>query len=108
MSTPWMLLLAAGVFEIGFAACLKLSDGFRKPAWTALFIAAAAASFLLLNEAIETIPLGTAYAVWTGIGAAGTALVGMLAFGEPRSYRRLVLIALLIAAVAGLKSVSPE
>ena len=70
MGTSWTLLLIAGLFEIVFAACLKLSDGFRKKGWTAMFILAAAISFLLLARAIETIPLGTAYAVWTGIGAA--------------------------------------
>jgi quaternary ammonium compound-resistance protein SugE len=108
MATSWTLLLIAGLFEIVFAACLKLSDGFRKKTWTAMFIVAAAISFLLLARAIETIPLGTAYAVWTGIGAGGTALVGMLAFKEPRSLVRIVLLFVLIGAVGGLKAVSPE
>ena len=108
MATSWILLLAAGLVEIVFATCLKLSDGFRKKPWTALFIAAAAVSFFLLNRAIETIPLGTAYAVWTGIGAGGTALVGMLLFGEPRSLLRILLLVVLIGAVGGLKAVSPE
>ncbi|MFO1153188.1 MAG: multidrug efflux SMR transporter [Rhodospirillales bacterium] len=108
MTTNWILLLAAGLVEIVFATCLKLSDGFRKKVWTGLFIAAAAVSFFLLNRAIETIPLGTAYAVWTGIGAGGTALVGMLAFNEPRSLLRIVLLVVLIGAVGGLKAVSPE
>ena len=108
MGTSWTLLLIAGLFEIFFAACLKLSDGFRKKGWTAMFILAATISFLLLARAIETIPLGTAYAVWTGIGAGGTALVGMLVFKEPRSLVRIVLLFVLIIAVGGLKAVSPE
>ncbi len=73
MASSWAFLLIAGAFEVAFATCLKLSDGLRKKTWTGLFIVAAAISFLLLRRAIETIPLGTAYAVWTGIGAAGTA-----------------------------------
>jgi quaternary ammonium compound-resistance protein SugE len=106
MSVHWMMLFAAGVFEIAFAVCLKLSDGLRKPGWTALFVLAAAASLALLDRAIAVIPLGTAYAVWTGIGAAGTAAVGMLLFGESRSPTRLALIVVLILAIAGLKLVS--
>jgi quaternary ammonium compound-resistance protein SugE len=108
MATSWILLLIAGLFEVVFAACLKLSDGFRKKSWTVLFIVAAGISFLLLARAIETIPLGTAYAVWTGIGAGGTALLGMLVFKEPRSLLRIVLLLVLVGAVGGLKAVSPE
>ncbi|MFO1127577.1 MAG: multidrug efflux SMR transporter [Rhodospirillales bacterium] len=108
METSWILLLTAGLFEIVFATCLKLSDGFRKRVWTALFIAAATVSFFLLNRAIETIPLGTAYAVWTGIGAGGTAAVGMVFFREPRSLVRILLLLVLVGAVGGLKAASPQ
>ena len=108
MATDWLLLMIAGLFEVAFATCLKLSEGFRKWPWTVLFIIAATISFLLLDRAIETIPLGTAYAVWTGIGAAGTTVVGMFVFGEPRTLVRILLIVVLIAAVGGLKTVSPE
>ena len=108
MATSWILLLIAGFFEVVFAACLKLSAGFRKKGWTLLFIVAATISFILLARAIETIPLGTAYAVWTGIGAGGTAVVGMLVFKEPRSLVRILLLFVLIGAVGGLKAVSPE
>ena len=98
----WMLLGLAGLFEIGFTYCLQRSDGFRKPRWTVLFVACAAASFGLLNCASAGIPLGTAYAVWTGIGAAGTAIVGIVLFGEPAAALRIGLI----AAVGGLRLVS--
>ncbi len=102
----WVFLLLAGLFEIGFTACLKLSDGFKRPWPTALFVVSAGISFLLLNLAIVEIPLGTAYAIWTGIGAAGTAAVGIIAFKERATVARVVLISLLIAAVVGLKFVS--
>ncbi len=102
----WIQLALAGVFEVGFTFCLKLSEGFTRPLWTALFIASALVSFGLLNLSLEGIPLGTAYAVWTGIGAAGTAIVGMAFLREPTSPARVALIGALIAAVVGLKLVS--
>ena len=103
---PWLTLTLAGLFEVTFTYCLKRSDSFRRPLWTALFVASAIASLWLLNLAVRTIPLGTAYAVWTGIGAAGTALLGIACFREPANPMRVVLIALLVVAVVGLRVVS--
>ena len=90
----WIFLLVAGLFEIGFTTCLKLSDGFTKVVPSVCFVALAAVSFGLLTVAMKSIPLGTAYAVWTGIGAAGTAVIGfvffMLAMATWRSRRWLL------------------
>ena len=102
----WIYLVLAGVFEIGFTACLKMSDGFSRLWWTIAFLGSAIISFVFLNLAISVIPLGTAYAIWTGIGAAGTAVIGMTVFNEPATRARIVLIFLLVAAVVGLKFVS--
>ena len=102
----WIYLVLAGVFEIGFTACLKMSDGFSRLWWTIAFLGSAIISFVFLNLAISVIPLGTAYAIWTGIGAAGTAVIGMTVFNEPATRARIVLIFLLVAAVVGLKLVS--
>lgn len=102
----WVYLFAAGLLEIAFAVCLKLSAGFARPLWTACFLVCAVSSLGLLSLAVRTIPLGTAYAIWTGIGAAGTAAVGILLFDEPSSAVRLVLIAGLLACIAGLKLTS--
>ncbi|HEX4872285.1 MAG TPA: multidrug efflux SMR transporter [Nevskiaceae bacterium] len=102
----WLWLLAAGVFEVGFTTCLKLSENFSRWPWTVGFWICAAASFSLLSKAITTIPLGTAYAVWTGIGAFGTALIGIVFFKDPLTFWRLFFLFLLIAAVIGLKLVS--
>ena len=104
----WIFLTVAGAFEIGFTACLKMSNGFTRLWWTLAFAVSAGISFVFLNLAIETVPLGTAYAIWTGIGAAGTAAVGMLVFKEPATLARVVLIFALIAAVVGLKYVSVD
>ena len=104
----WIFLALAGAFEIGFTACLKMSEGFTRLWWTLAFAVSAGVSFLFLNLAIVVIPLGTAYAIWTGIGAAGTAIVGMTAFKEPVTRWRIVLIFALIAAVVGLKFVSVD
>ena len=102
----WLLLLLAGLFEVGFTTCLKLSDNFRHAGWSAAFFVSITLSFLLLNRAIQSIPIGTAYAVWTGIGAVGTALVGIVFFREPADLARLFFIALLIGSIIGLKAVS--
>ncbi|MCB4811996.1 multidrug efflux SMR transporter [Methylovorus menthalis] len=102
----WILLILAGLFEIGFTTCLKLSDTFSKP-WPSLgFIVCAGISFWLLMQATRDIPLGTAYAVWTGIGVLGTVIIGIVMFNDPLSPLRLVFLVLLIAAVIGLKAVS--
>ena len=102
----WIYLALAGVFEIGFTACLKMSDGFTRLWWSIAFVVSAVISFGFLNLSIAVIPLGTAYAIWTGIGAAGTAIVGMVVFNEPSTRARIVLIFALVAAVVGLKFVS--
>jgi quaternary ammonium compound-resistance protein SugE len=103
----WVYLVTAGLLEVAFATSLKASDNFSKPLPTVLFLVFSVASFALLSMAIRTIPVGTAYAVWTGIGACGTAAVGILAFGEPAGAARLTLLVLLIACVVGLKVVAP-
>jgi quaternary ammonium compound-resistance protein SugE len=101
----WVLILAAGVFETGFAVMLKLSDGFTKLLPTVLFCVFALASFGLLNLALKDLPVGTAYAVWTGIGAAGTAVVGILALGEPSDALRIACISLIVIGAIGLQAV---
>jgi quaternary ammonium compound-resistance protein SugE len=102
----WVALLLAGIFEIGFTSFMKLSEGFTKLIYTGLFFASGSVSFSLLSMAMKTIPLGTAYAIWTGIGAAGTALIGMIFFKDPVSFDRIFFLLLLIGSIAGLKMVS--
>lgn len=99
----WVLLVVAGLLEAGFAVSLKASEGFSRVVPTVLFIAFAIGSFALLNLALRSLPVGTAYAVWTGIGAAGTALLGMVVLGEPALPARLGFIALIVAGVIGLQ-----
>ena len=101
----WVLLMIAGVLETGFAVSLKLSDGFSRLLPTISFAVFAVASFALLNLALRDLPVGVAYAVWTGIGAAGTATVGMLFLGDAATVGRLVSIGLIIAGVVGLNLV---
>lgn len=103
----WVYLTLAGVFELAFAIALKASDGFTRVLPVVLFTLFAALSFILLARAIVTIPIGTAYAVWTGIGAAGTAIVGILAFGEPATALRLLFIVTLVGSIIGLRLTSP-
>ncbi len=102
----WGLLVLAGLFEVGFTTCLKLSESFTKPLPSMGFLVCAILSFWLLTKAAETIPLGTAYAVWTGIGAFGTAVIGICFFGDPSTTLRLVFLVLLIGSIIGLKLVS--
>jgi quaternary ammonium compound-resistance protein SugE len=102
----WLMLLIAGVLEIGWAVGLKYADGFTRPGPSVLTVTAMVLSMVLLAMATRTLPIGTAYAVWTGIGAAGTALLGIWLFQESASFARLFCIALIIAGVAGLKMVS--
>jgi quaternary ammonium compound-resistance protein SugE len=98
----WIYLLLAGLFEIGFTSAMRYIDGWRP--WPLLaFLLFATLSFSCLTEAIKTIPLGTAYAVWTGIGAAGTALVGIFIFGEAATALRIFFICTLIGSIIGLK-----
>ncbi len=100
---PWLYLIAAGLFEVGFASTLKLTDGFTKLWPTLIFTVCIVLSFLLLNKAVKDLPIGTAYAIWTGIGAAGTAIVGILVYKEPVTALRLFFIATLIGSIIGLK-----
>lgn len=99
----WMVLVVAGLFEIVWALGLKYSDGFSKPAPSIVVVVGAAVSFWLLAIAMRTLAVGTAYAVWTGIGAAGTALLGIALLGESANPVRLGCIALIVAGVLGLK-----
>ena len=94
------------MFEIGFTTCLKLSNNFSNLKWSVGFFICISASFYLLNKAIQSIPMGTAYAVWTGIGAVGTVLVGVFLYKEPADAWRLFFICLLIGSIIGLKLVS--
>ncbi|MDH3901671.1 MAG: quaternary ammonium compound efflux SMR transporter SugE [Xanthomonadales bacterium] len=102
----WVYLTVAGLFEIGWAIGLKYSDGFSRPVPSILTVAAMVMSVWLLSIAMKTIPVGTAYAVWTGIGAVGVAVLGMVLFGESREMVRLVCLFLIIAGILGLKLVS--
>ncbi len=99
----WVLLCIAGLFETAWAIGLKYSDGFSKLVPSVLTVGAMAASIVLLSLALKSLPVGTAYAVWTGIGAAGTAALGMYLFAEPVTMLRLGSIALVVAGIAGLK-----
>ena len=104
----WLILVLAGLFEVGFTTCLKLSNNFTVLRWSIGFFICITMSFLLLNKAIQSIPLGTGYAVWTGIGAVGTTLIGIFFFKEPSDFWRLLFIFLLIASIVGLKLVSSK
>jgi quaternary ammonium compound-resistance protein SugE len=99
----WIYLFMAGMFEVAFTTCLKFSDNFSHKGWTLGFVVSITMSFLLLNKAIQTIPMGTGYAVWTGIGAAGTAIMGIFFFNEPALFWRMFFIILLIGSIIGLK-----
>lgn len=99
----WVILFVAGLLECAWAVGLKYAEGFTRPLPSVLTVVAMVASFWLLSIAMKTVPVGTAYAVWTGIGAAGVAVAGMLLFGEPREAARLFCIFLIIAGVAGLR-----
>jgi quaternary ammonium compound-resistance protein SugE len=99
----WFILIVAGILEIGWAVGLKYTDGFTRLWPSILTIASMAVSMYLLALAARTLPIGTAYAVWVGIGAAGTAVLGMVLFNEPRDALRLLCIALIVAGVVGLR-----
>ena len=102
----WTYLAVAGLFEIGWAIGLKYSDGFSRPVASILTVVAMGFSVWFLSIAMKAIPVGTAYAVWTGIGAVGVAILGMVLFGESREFMRLVCLFLIIAGIIGLKVVS--
>jgi quaternary ammonium compound-resistance protein SugE len=102
----WIYLILAGVFEIGFTTALRYVDKTWPILPILVFLVFSSASFLCLTLATRTIPLGTSYAVWTGIGAAGTAIVGLIWYNEPADTARLVFLAILVGSIAGLKLVS--
>ena len=102
----WLVLLLAGLCEVGWAVGLKFTDGFSRLLPSVLTVALMAASVLLLAWSLKTLPVGTAYAVWTGIGAVGTALLGIWLFGESREVLRLVCIGLIVAGILRLKLVT--
>ena len=102
----WFWLILGGLFEVGFTTSLRFVDGFRNLPWTIAFLISLAISMALLELASRSIPMGTAYVVWGGIGAVGTVLVGLAWFGEPASTIRLLLILVIVAAIAGLRLVS--
>ena len=99
----WVYLIVAGLLEVGWALGLKYTDGFTKVLPSILTVAGMIGSFVLLGQALRVLPIGTAYAIWTGIGAVGTAVLGMILFGEPRDVARIVCILLIVAGILGLK-----
>lgn len=99
----WLLLIVGGLFEVGFTTCLRFVDGFRNLPWTLGFLVSVTLSMGLLERAARDIPMGTAYAIWGGIGAAGTVLVGILWFGEPAGSVRILLLLALIGCIVGLR-----
>ena len=99
----WIIMFFAGLFEVGWAVGLKYTDGFSKPLPTVLTIAAMAISLGLLGLAMKELPLGTAYAIWTGVGAVGTVIAGIILFGESMALFRLASVALIICGLIGLK-----
>lgn len=106
MTTAWILLVVAGLLEVAWALGLKASEGFTR-LWPSLFtLAAMLASFYLLAQAMKALPVGTAYAIWVGIGALGTVLLGMLIYGDSASPLRLVSLVLVLAGLVGLKLAS--
>ena len=103
MNRAWLWLVVAGLLEVAWAIGLKSSDGFRRPGISALTVLAMIASFYGLAQALKILPVGTGYAVWTGIGPVGTAIAGMVLFGESREVGRMVSIALIVAGIVGLR-----
>ena len=99
----WLALIVGGLFEVGFTTSLRFVDGFRNVPWVIAFLVSVTLSMALLEYAGRTIPIGTAYAIWAGVGAAGTVIVGMVFFGESAHPARILLIAGLIGCIIGLK-----
>ena len=104
----WITLFIAGLFEVGWAIGLKYTDGFTRLWPTLLTLASMIVSLWLLGLALKTLPVGTAYAVWTGVGTVGTAILGIILFGESTAALRLACIGLIIAGILGLKLVTPD
>jgi quaternary ammonium compound-resistance protein SugE len=107
MSTGWTLLIVAGLLEVVWAVGLKYTEGFTRLLPSAITLIAMLLSIVLLARALRTIPVGTGYAVWTGIGAVGTALVGIMLLGEPKGAGRLIALGAIIGGIVGLKLASP-
>jgi quaternary ammonium compound-resistance protein SugE len=105
---PWLLLFVAGLLEICWAIGLKYSNGFSDARWAGFTLVTLAGSMYLLALALRALPVGTAYAVWTGVGAVGTAILGIILFDEPRSFVRLLCIALIVAGILGLRLFARE
>ena len=103
----WLILLVAGICEIGWAVGLKYTEGFSRPVPSVLTAGAMIVSLVLLGIALKTLPVGTGYAVWTGIGAVGTAILGIVLFGELMEPMRLASIGLIVAGIVGLKLATP-
>ena len=99
----WLILIIAGIFEIGWAIGLKYTEGFTKLWPTVITVTAMVISLVLLGIAVKTLPVGTAYAVWVGIGTIGTAILGMIIFGEPATMLRLASLGMILIGIAGLK-----
>ncbi len=104
----WAILFAAGLFEVGWAIGLKYTDGFTRPWPTVGTVIAMMISLGLLGVAMKSLPVGTAYAVWVGVGAVGTAILGIVLLGEPASAGRLLSLALIVAGIVGLKLATPD
>ena len=100
---PWVILAIAGLFEVFWALMLKQSEGFTKPVPTLLFLAGLFFSMFLLAQALKSLPVGTAYAVWTGIGALGTAILGMVWLGESRDILKIISLLMIVAGIIGLR-----
>ena len=105
-TVAWLVLLAAGLLEVVWAVSMKASEGFTRPLLTAITIATAWCSFWLLGLSLKVLPVGTAYAVWTGIGAIGAAVLGIVIFKEPATFARIGCILLIVAGILGLKVTS--
>jgi quaternary ammonium compound-resistance protein SugE len=108
MTLPWILLAIAGLLEIGWAIGLKYTDGFTRLWPSVATVLGMIASFFFLAQAVRSLPVGTAYAIWTGIGAAGTAVLGIVLFGESASWPRLACLAVVVAGIVGLKLTSAQ
>lgn len=104
---PWVLLLVAGLLEVSWAIGLKYTEGLTRPLPSALTLASMAGSIVLLGLAMKSLPMGTAYAVWVGIGAVGTAVLGMVLFHEPATAGRIASLGLIVAGIVGLKLATP-
>ena len=104
----WLYLLLAGLFEIGFAISIKLMDGHKNLPWTVVFYVCVILSFGFLQEAAKSLPIGTAYAIWTGIGGVGVAIIGMAFLGDPINPWRIVFLLMLVTALVGLKLTAGE